>query len=144
MKLLGNSSRGLFLLHKCLLYCTCILPIALYRFQLWYYKNTPIKYHIHELSKLQQQTALWITSAFKTSLSKGIKGIADLIPIALHLPKLAGRSHLRYSAIPTNHAISSLLEHSHTSSSIPHRLALSNLMLKQKAKLKSPIISIGY
>jgi len=52
MKLLDNSSRGLSPLHKRLLYCTCILPIALYGFQLWHYKNVPMKYHIHELNKL--------------------------------------------------------------------------------------------
>jgi len=40
MKLLGNSFRGLPPLHKRLLYRTCVLSIALYGFQLWYYKNT--------------------------------------------------------------------------------------------------------
>jgi len=31
--MLGNSSRGLFLLEKCLLYCSCIVPIATYGFR---------------------------------------------------------------------------------------------------------------
>ena len=35
MKLLGSSTRGLNPMHKHLLYRTCILPIALYSFQLW-------------------------------------------------------------------------------------------------------------
>jgi len=47
MKILGNSSRGLLPLHKHLLYCTCVLPITLYGFQLWYFKGAPMKYHIH-------------------------------------------------------------------------------------------------
>jgi len=34
MKMLGNSSRGLFPIQKRLLYRTCILPITLYGFQL--------------------------------------------------------------------------------------------------------------
>ena len=34
MKLLGNSSRGIFPIQKWLLYRTCVLSIALYRFQL--------------------------------------------------------------------------------------------------------------
>ena len=34
MKLLGNSSKGLSPLHKCLLYHTCVLLIVLYSFQL--------------------------------------------------------------------------------------------------------------
>jgi len=58
MKLLGNSSRGLSPLHKHLLYHTCVLPIALYSFQLWHYKKAPMKYHLHELNKLQCRAAL--------------------------------------------------------------------------------------
>ena len=34
IKLLGNSSYGIILTQKCLLYKCCILPIALYGFQL--------------------------------------------------------------------------------------------------------------
>ena len=114
MKLLGSSTRSLSPLHKRLLYHTCVLPIALYRFQLWFFKNAPTKYHIHELGKLQRRAALWITGAFRTSPSWGVEGIAGLIPIHLHLRKLVGRSYLRYSGIPSNHAISSLLEYGHS------------------------------
>jgi len=47
MKMLGNFSRGLLPTQKCLLYRTCIIPIALYGFQLWFFKGTPTvkKYH---------------------------------------------------------------------------------------------------
>jgi len=34
IKMLGNSSRGLLSIQKQLLYRTCVLPIALYGFQL--------------------------------------------------------------------------------------------------------------
>ena len=39
MKLLGNSLQGISPLQKHLLYRCCILPIALYGFQLWFYNN---------------------------------------------------------------------------------------------------------
>jgi len=144
IKLLGNSSRGLSPLHKRLLYHTCVLPIVLYGFQLWHYKNAPMKFHIYELTKLQHQVALWITSAFKTSPSEGMEGIAGLIPIPLQLCKLSGCSHLRYSAILPNHAISSLLEHGHTQPTSLYKLALPNLTPTQKAKLKSLVTDIDH
>jgi len=43
MKILGNSVWGLNPHKKCLLYRSCILLIALYGFQLWYYNNAPVK-----------------------------------------------------------------------------------------------------
>jgi len=99
MKMLDNSSRGLLPIQKRLLYRTCILLIALYGFQLWFFKGAPIVKNITELKKMQQRAALWITGAFRTSLSEGIEAIAGLIPITLHLCKLNGRHHLHYASI---------------------------------------------
>ena len=58
MKMLGNSSRGLLPIQKQLLYRTCILPIALYGFQLWFFKSAPIVKNITELKKMQRRAAL--------------------------------------------------------------------------------------
>jgi len=44
------------------------------------------------LDKMQRRAAIWILGAFKTSSSYGIKAIAGLISIKLHLQKLDGRS----------------------------------------------------
>ena len=52
MKLLGNSSRGINPLQKWLLYRCCILPIALYRFQLWFYNKAPLSYYMKVLDKM--------------------------------------------------------------------------------------------
>jgi len=94
MKLLGNSSRGINPLQKRLLYRSCILLIALYRFQLWFYNHAPIAYHMKILNKMQRHAVIWILGAFKTSPSYGVKAIAGLIPIKLHFQKLGGRSQL--------------------------------------------------
>ena len=67
MKILGNSARGLFSIQKRLLYRTCILPIALYGFQLWFFKSASIVKNLAELRKIQQRAALWITKAFCVS-----------------------------------------------------------------------------
>ena len=85
MKLLGNSSHGITSLQKRLLYRCCILPIALYSFQLWFYHRAPLSYPLKALGKMQRRVAIWILGVFKISLSKGIEAITDLIPIKLHL-----------------------------------------------------------
>ena len=85
MKLLGNSLCGIIPTQKHLLYRCCILPIALYGFQLWFYNCTPLSYPLKILGKMQKRAAIWIIGVFKMSPVEGIKVIADLIPIKLHL-----------------------------------------------------------
>ena len=85
MKLLGNSLRGINPLQKCLLYRCCVLPIALYGFQLWFYNKALISYHMKILDKMQRRAAIWILGAFKTSLSEGIEAIAGIISIVMNL-----------------------------------------------------------
>ena len=73
MKLLGNSSRGISSLQKRQLYRCCILLIALYRFQLWFYNKAPLSYYMKLLNKMQRRAAIWILDAFKTSPLKESK-----------------------------------------------------------------------
>ena len=143
IKILGNSSQGLLSIQKRLLYRTCVLPIALYGFQLWFFKDALLIKNLTELKKMQWKAALWITGAFQTLLSKGIKAIAGLIPITLHLHKLNGQHHLCYTSIPPSHAINSLLDSQHTTCQPPHRVATSKLTAKQQVNLKSPIKDIN-
>jgi len=79
---------------------------------------------------MQRQAALWITSAFRTLPSEGIKAIAGLIPIILYLWKLNSRHYLRYTSIPSSHAINSLLDSQHTKNQPLHKAATSNLTVK--------------
>ena len=74
------------------LYRCCVLPIALYGFQLWFYNNTSISYYMKILDKMQRRAAIWILGAFKTLPTEGIEAIAGIIPIKFHLQKLARRS----------------------------------------------------
>jgi len=53
MKMLGNFSRGILPMQKRLLYRTCILPIALYGFNLWFFKGASIVRNINELKRMQ-------------------------------------------------------------------------------------------
>ena len=140
MKLLGNSSRGISSLQKRQLYRCCILLIALYRFQLWFYNKAPLSYHMKLLNKMQKRAAIWILGAFKTSLSKGIKALVGIIPIKFHLQKLANCSLIRPFKLPENHIIRSLMNNSlHCSnSSNPH--IVGSLMNHQRNIAKGYII----
>ena len=130
MKMLENSSRGLLPIQKQLLYRICILPIALYKFQLWFFKRAPIVNNLTELKKIQWRAAFWITGTFQTSPSEGIEAIVDLIPINLHLHKLNSRHHLCYASILPLHAINSLQDSHHSKNQTFHRVATSKLTMK--------------
>jgi len=108
MKLLGNSLRGINLLQKRRLYKCCVLPIALYGFPLWYYNKAPTYYHLNILWKMQRRAALWISGAFQTSSTLGIKAISGLVLIHLHLKKLYRQFLLYESSLPSNHIISNI------------------------------------
>ena len=117
MKIFGNSIRGIDPIQKCLLYRCCILPIALYEFQLWFYNKAPLLYSLKILGKMQRRAAIWTLGVFRTSSTEGLKAIAGLIPIKLHLHKLASRSQLYSAALPKNHIIKTLIEDVPTKSS---------------------------
>ena len=132
-----------YTIQKQLLYRICILPIALYRFQLWFFKGAPIIKNLTELKKIQWRAVLWITGVFWTLPSEGIEAIAGLIPINLHLQKLNSRYHLPYASIPPSHTINLLLDSHHFKNQPPYRATTSKLTMKQQANLKSPIKDIN-
>jgi len=58
---------------------------------------------------MQRKAALWITGAFHTSPTGGTETLAGLIPVHLHLRKLADRANLRIATLSDTHPIRSLL-----------------------------------
>ena len=140
MKLLGNSSHSITPLQKRLLYRCCILLIALYSFQLWFYHYAPLLYPLKALSKVQRRVAIWILGAFKTSSSEGIEAIVDLIPIRFHLQKLRGRSQLQAVSLSSNHIIQSLIDSSFGSPHNWHPSFLYNFTDHQKKNIKGHLV----
>jgi len=69
-----------------------------------------LAYPLKELRKMQRRAVIWILRMFHTLLSLGIKAIAGLIPIHLHLQKLSSIFQLRMHMLPPNHIVKSLLE----------------------------------
>ena len=141
MKLLGNSLCGISPLQKSLLYRCCILPIALYGFQLWFYNKAPSSYHMKTLNKMQRRAAIWILGAFKTSPSEGIEAIAGIIFIRFHLQKIARRSQICPFKLPTSHILRNLMDDSPPSSISPNPHSISLLTNRQKNITKDHLIN---
>jgi len=91
---------------------------------------------------MQRRASLWILGVFCTSLLVGIKAIAGLMPIHLHLQKLIGRFHLRAHSLPTNHIIKSILEARPSDNVKPHLFFLDKLTPRQHTIIKSPIVNM--
>ena len=88
--MLGNSTRKLPLIHKWLLCRICVLPIILYKFQLWYFKGALLYQSLNFLRKIQKRVVLWITEVFYILMTWRVKAIASLIPIYFLLDKIIG------------------------------------------------------
>ena len=127
MGMLGNSTRGLIPLQKCLLYCSCVVPIATYGFRLWFFAEAPTKAQVLLLAAMQRKAALWILGVFCTSPTGGLEALAGLIPIQLHLRKLAKRSCLWTATLPSQHALMSLLSARNSKGTCPHPQSLALL-----------------
>ena len=140
MKLLGNSSYRISLLQKQQLYRCCILSIALYGFQLWFYNKVPMSYYMKLLNKMQRKAAIWILGTFKTSPSEGIKVLAGIIPIKFHLQKLANCSLIRPFKLPENHIIKNLIDDFPYCTNISNPHAIGSLMNRQRNIVKGHII----
>ena len=140
MKLLGNSSHRISPIQKHQLYRCCILPIALYGFQLWFYNKAPLSYHLKLLNKMQRRAAIWILGAFKMSPSEGIEALAGLIPVKYYLQKLAKHSLIQPFKLLENHIIRWLMDNSspHPNPSNPHTIG--SLTNRQRNITKGHII----
>ena len=126
--------------QKHLLYRCCVLPIALYGFQLWFYNHMPLVYPLKTLGKMQRRASIWILVAFKTSPTEGIKAIAGLIPIKLHLQKLRGRLQLWAMFLLPNHLIWTFMDSSFGSSYCWHLSSLNSLTSCQRANIKGYLV----
>jgi len=114
--------------------------IATYSFRLWFFARAPTKAQVSLLAAMQHKAALWILGAFRTSPTGGIKALAGLIPIHLHLKKLVKQSCLRAATLPFQHALMSLLSTKHSKGTPPYPQSLALLNDIQYAHLKGPLL----
>src|SRR5262249_30079906 len=127
MTMLGNSTHGLLPKHKCLLYRSCVVPVATYGYRLWFHKGARYVGLLKLLTTMQRKAALWITGAFRTSPSGGAEALAGLMPIHLHLSKLVERSSFRTTTLHPSHPLHSLLDWQQCGSHFPHQRSYARL-----------------
>jgi hypothetical protein len=132
MLALGNSVRGLWPKHKQMLYCTCVLPIAMYGSRLSLYEGAAMKGLLDLLRKMQRHACLWITGAFKTSPMGAAETLVDVPPIHLHVKKLVEQSHVRTRVLQASHAFRRLVDRD-------HKFSVETLKGRIWGDLKSPI-----
>ena len=142
MKILGNLVRGLNPHQKWLLYRSCILPIVLYSFQLWYYNKVPLSYPLKMLGKMQRKVAIWILGVFKMSPPFSIESIVSLISVNLYLQKLSRRLQVHAHSLPTNHILCSLMEPKVKVLTKLHSLSLRFLSKCQHQLIKDSIVNM--
>ena len=140
MRILYNSSCSIIPTQKCLFYRCCILPIALYSFQLWFYNHASLSYPLKILTKMQRKAAIWILDAFKTSSSEDIEAIVGLILIKLHLQKLTRRLQLHTLALSPNHIICMLIDSPFNSPKHHHSVSFKSLTSCQRLNVKGHLV----
>jgi len=136
--MLGNSNRGVSASHKCLLYHTCVVPVAIYGLQLWYLQGVRLKGIIKGLSAVQCLVALWITGCFRTSPIGGTEALAGLVPMHILLKRLVAHSCTCMATLGHSHPVHALLEPALMGSAPPVPLGLGGLSTAVKHCLISP------
>jgi hypothetical protein len=132
MLALGNSVCGLWPKHKQMLYCACILPIAMYGSRLWLYEGAAMKGPLDWLRKMQRCACLWITSTFKTSPMGAAETLVGVPPMQIHVKKLVERSHICTCMLHASHAFHRLVDRD-------HKFPVETLKGQIRGDLKSPI-----
>ena len=83
---------------------------------------------------MQRKAAIWILGAFRTSPTGGVEALAGLMPINLHLRKLAARSACRIVMLSDAHPLRSILSEANWKTAVKHPLSLANMDFKAKSK----------
>jgi len=91
---------------------------------------------------MQRKAALWITETFHTSLTEGTEALAGLIPVHLHLRKLADRANLRIAPLSDTHPIQSLLSEDYVKQAEVYHCSVSNMAPALQSKVYGTIMEI--
>jgi hypothetical protein len=126
MGMLGNSVRGLEPNQKRLLYRSCMVPVIMYGFRLWYFKGARVKGLIKAMSQVQHTAVRWICGNFRTTLGGGAECLSGLLPMHLTLCRLADRGATRMPLLARSHPLRTILGEAMEGCHQAHPLALAN------------------
>jgi hypothetical protein len=110
---------------------------------LWYHDKAKVKGLMSSLSRMQRQAALWIIGAFRTSPMGGCEAIAGLIPIHLHIRRLADRSSFRANTLAASHPLITLLGSGRSIVAEPHARSIYHMTAVMQTKVKSSLMEVN-
>ncbi|CAA7270841.1 unnamed protein product [Cyclocybe aegerita] len=142
MRMLGNSTRGLSPRQWHLLYRSCMVPIAIYSYCLWYFDGAHNKGALNQLKWMQRKAALWITGAFRTSPTGGLEALAGLIPVHLMLKKLAMCAVYRVATLSDTHPLHSMMGKRLLKQAEPHAHSTALMTPAMWGKVKSTVMEV--
>ncbi|KAJ3570512.1 hypothetical protein NP233_g4352 [Leucocoprinus birnbaumii] len=106
----------------------------------WFFASYLVQ---ESLTKMQCRAALWIIGTFRTSPMGGCEALAGLIPVHLHLRKLALHATYRVITLSRTHPIQSLLGQHDTPGAHMHRWHINNLGTKAFLVTKSTVVDVA-
>ncbi|KAJ3570523.1 hypothetical protein NP233_g4348 [Leucocoprinus birnbaumii] len=92
---------------------------------------------------MQRRAALWIIGAFRTCPTGRCEALAGLIPIHLHLRKLASRATYQVTTLSRTHPVQSLMRRRDAPGAHVHRWHISNLGTKAFLVTKSTAVDVA-
>jgi len=143
MHMLENSTCGLALKQRCLIYRSCVMSITTYGLRLWFFDSARCKGNVEALSQMQCKAALWISGEFSTSLGGAVKSIAGLLPVHLLLKRMVTRSMGQLPSLSANHPIWPLLSQYLAGDALPaHPMSIANMCLGLVAKTCGSLMEV--
>ncbi|CAA7269300.1 unnamed protein product [Cyclocybe aegerita] len=142
MCMLRNSTRGLSPKQQCLLYRSCVVPIAMYGYCLWYFDGARNKGAMNQLKWMQQKAALWIMGAFHTSPTGSLEALAGLIPVHLMLKKLVAHAVYRVATLSDTHPLRSMMGERLLKQAEPHARSAALMTPAMRGKVKSTVMEV--
>ena len=104
--MLGNSSRGVTLLQKRLLYRSCVITYGL---RLWYFSGARVWGVIRSMEQVQRRAALWISGNFRTSNLGWAESSVGLLPLHLLLRRLVERGCFQAPLLAPSHPLRAVI-----------------------------------
>jgi hypothetical protein len=140
MGMLGNSARGLTPPQKRLLYHTCVVPVMMYGFRLWFFKSAHVKGLVKAMSQVQCTAARWITGNFCTAPGESGECLGGLLPMHLLLQRQADRGALHIAQLASSHPLRPILGEALGGCHQAHHLGLAPSGVLSVASLKGPSV----
>lgn len=117
MRMLGNTVRGLSVIHARTLINACIIPILTYGSLLWR-QNRNFKSLVKPLQLVQNEACRWVTGAFRSAPVEALQHLAALPPIAFRIQRFAANFAAKLRSLPLSSHIARRLPAEFDSSSV--------------------------